>query len=76
MRRSRHDIPQVLAAPWAGIFEEHVFKRRSRRRASYLDTIEPVIRFLEATGQLSAYAIPGIDPLDVIQAESKMGAGE
>lgn len=76
MRRSRHDIPQVLAAPWHSIFEEYVYKPRSRRRASYLDTLEPVVRFLDATGQLSAYARPGIDPLEVIRAEVEAGSSE
>jgi hypothetical protein len=76
VRRSRHEIPQVLASPWNSIFEDHVYKVRSRRRASYLDTIEPVVRFLAATGQLSAYAKPGIDPLAVIQAAAETGANE
>lgn len=76
MRRSRRDIPPVLAAPWQSIFEEYVYKPRSRRRASYLDTIEPVVRFLAATGQLNTYAAPGIDPLDVIRAEVESGSSE
>lgn len=69
MRRSRSDIPPLFAAPWQSVFEEQVFKPRSRRRASFLDTIEPVVRFLAATGQLNTYVQPGVDPLGVIQAK-------
>lgn len=76
MKRSRRDIPQVLAAPWQGLFEEYVYKPRNRKRASYLDTIGPVVRFLAATGQLSTYAEPGIDPLEVIRAEVEAGTSK
>ena len=76
MKRSRHDIPQVLATPWHSLFEEYVYKPRTRKRASYLDTIEPIVRWLEATGQLSTYAQPGVDPLEVIRARVEAGASE
>lgn len=58
--------PKILNQAGQRIIDE-AFKGRSRRRASYLDVADATVRTLNQTGQLQAYVLPGVDPLQVIQ---------
>ncbi len=70
MKRSVSDRPRVLNDVWQPVLEE-IYGQRSRPRASYSDYVEAVVRFLDATGQLSRYAAPGLDPLAAIQRHNE-----
>lgn len=65
-RRTAIDRPRI-GSDLEGLIGD-VFRRRSRKHASWGDCAEIVILTLESTGQLRHYTEPGIDPLATIQA--------
>ena len=67
MRRTTSDRPRVLNDAWQPVLDE-IYAQRSRPRASYADYAEAIVRFLDASGGLSRFARPGVDPLAVIEA--------
>jgi hypothetical protein len=48
---------------------DQAFKERSRQRASYLDVADTTLQTLKQTGQLAAYALPGVDPFQTIREQ-------
>jgi hypothetical protein len=59
--------PTILNSAGQQIIEQ-AFRERSRQRASFLDVADATVRTLKQTGQLSAYALPGVDPFEAIHS--------